>query len=136
MSLERDYITSLIGVPYKVDPPYSLTMGYNCLYFAAFIWEYYTKEQFGLTTELSFTDVRTLRNDFVKLEGPPYQKLDLPLFWLDDLSLRHIGVLQDSKMMIHCSINTNGVARSDITKLPWAASLKGVYRHKSLCVSR
>jgi len=45
----------------------------------------------------------------------------------------HVGLMLDSRYALQSSIATNGAARVEISRWPWADAFKGFYRPKLLC---
>lgn len=124
-----DQINSLIGVKYKSEPPFSVEEGFNCFSCVSYIWELFANKKYVLPSD--FSNLRLLRDNFIKL--PPNiipKPLDIPIFFNGTISTRHVGIMQDERMMIHASRETNGVARTDITKSPWRCTIQAIYRHK------
>jgi hypothetical protein len=121
--LITNYALEHVGIPYKNEPPYSLDEGFNCFYWADHLYKL-----IGIDIEHDMKITKALVSKFTKVEEP--QVLDIPVFYINLLSTRHIGVMLDEFRMSHCSKGTNGVAVSDITRQPWKMMLKGIYRLK------
>lgn len=121
------HVRSLLGIPYKFNPPYSIEEGFNCFSWVAYF--YGLAYQHNYVLETNFSDLRLLRKDFVPIKDTP-KRFDIAVFdTVNTIGTLHIGSMLDSKMMTHCSINTNGVSIVDITKKPWSIFLKAIYRH-------
>ena len=124
-----NHIHSLIGVKYKYEPPFSLEEGLNCFACVAYIWDLFYKKKYVLQAD--FSNLRLLRSDFLKFpKDITPQPLDIPVFFNGTLSTRHIGIMEDERMMFHSSPQTNGVSRTDITRSPWKHTLQAIYRHR------
>lgn len=117
------YAREKVGTMYKNEPPFSLEHGFNCLYWADHLYRI-----FGIDPGI-FEMTRQFRTKFTKLNDDIVpQFLDVPLFYLDTLGQRHVGVMLTETIMSHCSSTTNGVSIAYIDRLPWSGSLKGFYR--------
>jgi cell wall-associated NlpC family hydrolase len=121
------HLESLIGTPYdKEGAIFTPENGGHCLSFAKYVYSL-----FGISFEelspVSF--VKNLKRSHFTTVEAPYQFMDVPLFYLDEFSAHHVGVMTDERWMFHCSSYTNGVCRTEITRIPWHNFLKEVYRH-------
>jgi len=104
-----------IGEPYDDD--------HKCLSFLASAFELC-----GITiTEEMLRDAR----DFVKVDKPEFA--DIAVFQELPFSEYHAAFMLNNRWAIQSSAATNGVGRIEVTRSPWIDSLRGVYRHKSLC---
>lgn len=126
------HINSLIGTPYKDNPPYSIQEGFDCFSWCAYLWELFSKEKY--VCPVDFSSLRDLRKVFIPISDTP-RIFDIALFSeIEEMELgeRHIGLMMDHRIMLQCAKSTNGVSRADITRKPWSKALSGIYRHVSL----
>lgn len=79
-------------------------------------------------TEAMLRDAR----DFVRIEGRP-RLADIAVFQKLPWAEYHAAMMLDSHWAIQSCEATNGVGRIDISRAPWAQTLRGIYRHKSKC---
>jgi cell wall-associated NlpC family hydrolase len=113
------YWKDLIGKPYTTggDSPEG---GFDC-------WGFVRHVYFTQGVELP-PDPHEASALFSRVE-PPYQWLDILTFKLPPHLERHVAVALDNDWFLHCSLPTNGVARSQRSRDFWRQSLKhGVRR--------
>jgi len=104
-----------IGEPYDDD--------HKCLSFLASAFELC-----GITiTEEMLRDAK----DFVKVDRPEFA--DIAVFQELPFSEYHAAFMLSNRWAIQSSAATNGVGRIEVMRSPWIESLRGFYRHKSLC---
>ena len=116
------------NIKYKLEPPFSLEEGFNCYSWVMFIRNQITNELNELYR--TFENFRALREEYVKTDINKPQYLDMPLFYLDTMGVRHIGIMLNDSLFTQCATSTNGVSINDINKQPWNRLLRGIYRHK------
>jgi hypothetical protein len=121
------YVEGLVkqNVKYRVEPPYSIEEGHNCFSWVMSLRNYVTNE----TNDLDYNHIRPLREQYNKVYDTP-QFLDMPLFYLDTLGQRHVGLMLNSTLFTQCAYTTNGISIANINRPPWSTLVKGLYRHK------
>lgn len=55
---------------------------------------------------------------------------DVAVFQDLEFSKYHVALMLDSRRAVQSSKSTNGVGKIDISRDPWANTLRGIYRHK------
>jgi cell wall-associated NlpC family hydrolase len=112
----------LIGCPY-VPEGRSPETGFDCYGLVHYL--------FAELGQPLPSDVYEAGRLFRKLEaGDRVQPWDLAYFQESAVGRRHLGVMVESRWMLHTCLQTNGVARSEITRAPWYLMLTGLYRRK------
>lgn len=51
---------------------------------------------------------------------------------IEGMGAFHVGIMLDRRWALQSSEVTNGVARVEITRVPWATAVRGFYRPKEL----
>lgn len=124
-----NYLAELVrtGVPYKEKPPFNLSEGFNCFGWVMFLRNYLNNETNDIYYDIN--NLKTLGDNFERTDGP-LKYLDMPMFYLNTIEPRHIGLMLDNQYLTQCSYSTNGVSIANINNQPWKCLLKGAYRHK------
>lgn len=104
-----------LGLPYEQD---------GCLKFAVRFYQ-------ALGIETSGEVMRDAR-EFAAVDRPRFG--DIAVFQNLPFDKFHVAVMLDYRRAIQCADHelTNGVGKIDISRFPWADSLRGFYRHRSL----
>lgn len=109
---------------YKEDGQ-SIEEGFECWPFVRFCFA-----QMCVVLPEDIYEARMLFREVPKTD-PYWKPLDVVYCSNDPLIERHVGVKVDRRMMLHCSLATNGVARSEITRDPWRLSVRSIWRLKA-----
>jgi hypothetical protein len=121
------YIKNLVSkrIPYKENPPYSVTEGFNCLSLVQHIYKLYNISIYEFND-----DLKRSREQFIIIKDKP-KFLDVPLFYMSIMGTRHVGLMINEFQMVQCSKGTNGVSICHIDRQPWKNLLKYFYRLKN-----
>jgi hypothetical protein len=110
-------LLAMIGEPYEKPD--------GCIKFVRrALWE------FGV--EIEGTKAGAFR-DAKKFKRLEKGELGTVIVW-NDMSFEdfHVGLMLDGRWALQSSVVTNGVARVEITRSPWASAFRGFYRPKKL----
>ena len=119
-----DFCVAHVGIPYKQKPPFSMELGYDCLEWCKIVYNLA-----DIKVQHSLDDLKLYTKQFRKLDpSEPVKLLDIALFYVQLIGERHVGLMLDERTMSHCTIATNGVTISDISRYPWKQDFKGFYR--------
>lgn len=119
-TVDEHMIRALLGTPYRAEGQRP-TEGFSCWSLVRYLYA-----QIGLPLPL---DVWQAGRFFVPAV-PPYQPMDVAVFRLIPGRRPHVGCMLQAPRFVQCSLATNGVACSEITRDFWRQSFVHCLRHR------